>query len=93
MDEKLLTAAQAARLKGVSRAAVYKAIEQGRLPHRRVFGHVALLESDVLAWVAARSTGWPKGTPMSAEAKARISAGQKRRWAKRKEMEGRPASN
>ena len=87
MSEKLLTPAQAAQLKGVSRSAVYKAIAHGRLPAQEVLGRVALLEADVIKWAAVHETGWPKGTPMSDEVKARISAGQKQRWAKRKQSQ------
>jgi len=85
MDEKLLTAAQAAQLRGVTRSAVYKAIAQGRLPHQQVLGHMALREADVLAWTPHSGAGWRKGTPMATEAKARISAGQKRRWEQRRQ--------
>ena len=86
MKHKLLTVAEAARLKGVSRAAIYGAIARGRLPHRRILGHIGLREADILAWVPLGvKSGRPKGTSMSAEAKARISAGQKRRWARQKQ--------
>lgn len=84
MTQKLLTAAEAAQLKGVSRAAIYSAIAEGRLPHQRVLGRLAVREADVLAWMPQPYSGRRKGTPMSPEAKARISEGQKRRWAKRK---------
>ncbi len=82
---KLLTAAEAAKLKGVSRAAIYAAIAPGRLPHERILGRLALREADVLAWTPMPHAGRRKGTPMSQEAKARISAGQKRRWQRRKQ--------
>ena len=84
MKTKLLTAAEAAKLKGVSHAAIYAAIAQGRLPHQRILGHLALRERNVLTWTPKPHSGRRKGTPMSAESKARISAGQKRRWVERK---------
>ena len=80
MDEKLLTVAQAAQLKGVTKSGVYKAVAEGRLPHLMVLGHTALREADVLAWTP---TGRLKGVPRSAEVKAKISQGQKERWRRR----------
>lgn len=85
MKAKLLTPAEAAQLKNVSRAAIYAAIAEGRLPHQRVLGHLAVQEKDVLAWTPAPNSGRRKGTPMSQEAKTRISIGQKRRWRQRKQ--------
>jgi excisionase family DNA binding protein len=93
--EKLLSATQAANLKGVSRAAIYRAIGRGALPAVEVIGHVGLREADVLAWQPVAYKGRPgakgrggrrKGKPLSAEEKARISEGQKRRWEKRREL-------
>jgi excisionase family DNA binding protein len=84
MNGKMVTPAEAAQLKGVSKTAIYNAIADGRLPHRRILGRLALRERDVLAWTPAPRAGRRKGTPMSIEAKARISEGQKRRWARRK---------
>jgi excisionase family DNA binding protein len=81
MNEKLLTVSQAATLKKVSRSAIYKAISEGRLPHRLVLGHTALREVDVLAWTPV---GRSKGTPRSEEVKAKISASQRIRWQRRK---------
>ncbi|MBV9470685.1 MAG: helix-turn-helix domain-containing protein [Abitibacteriaceae bacterium] len=80
-----MTVAQAAKLKGVTRAAIYGAVARGRLPHKRILGHIALREADVLAWVPlGHKTGRAKGTPMSPEAKLRLSESQKKRWAQRK---------
>lgn len=81
MKSKLLTVVEAAQLKGVQRATLYAAIAQGRLKHRRVLGKLALREADVLAWTPRPHAGRKKGKPMSEEAKARISASQKKRWA------------
>ncbi len=47
-----------------------------------MLGRVALSQADVENWVP--KTSFDKGQQMSEEAKARISAGQKRRWARRK---------
>lgn len=92
--EELLTVGEAAKLRGVSRSTVYTAVAGGRLPHVRVLQRIGLRKADVLAWepityagrlgVKGRG-GRPPGTPMSQEAKARISATQKARWARRKE--------
>jgi excisionase family DNA binding protein len=80
----LLTVAQAAAQKGVSRSAVYKAIGQGRLASQIVLGKIAISQTDVAQWDANSRFGPLKGQRMSEEAKAKISEGQKRRWAKRK---------
>ncbi len=86
MKHKLLSVSEAAKLKGVTRAAVYGAIADGRLPHERILGHLALRETDVLAWTPLGiKTGRPKGIPMSEESKARLSESQRRRWAQRKQ--------
>ena len=91
MASKLLTVAQAAKLKQVTPSAIYLAVKEGRLPHTLVLGHIGVKESDVLAWTPIRYAGRPgvtgrrpKGTPMSDEAKARLSESQKRSWQKRK---------
>ena len=73
-----------AELKGLSRSAIYKAIEDGRLKSRRVLGHVALSRTEVLKWQPSPTTGWPKGKSVSEEAKAKISESQKQRWKQRK---------
>jgi excisionase family DNA binding protein len=80
MHEDLLTVADAAQRKNVTRSAVYRAISQGQIPARRVLGHFAVRLADVEAWKPKERKGRRKGTPMSEEAKARISASQKKRW-------------
>jgi excisionase family DNA binding protein len=92
MAPKLITVAEAARLKGVTRTAVYTAIKEGRLSHTRILGHIGLREADVSAWkpreYAGRpgtKSGRPSGTPVSAETRDRISESQKRRWMQRKQ--------
>jgi excisionase family DNA binding protein len=84
MKPKLLTVAQAAQLKGVSRTAIYNAILARRLPHRKVLGHLAVREADVLAWTPNPRSGRRKGARLSAEAKARISEANKQHWERRK---------
>ena len=91
MESKLLTPAQAAQMKGVSRAAIYAAITDGRLPHVIELGRLGVKESDVRAWEPVKYAGRPgkkggrpKGIPVSAETKEQISYSQKKRWASRK---------
>lgn len=85
MYEDLLTIADAARRKGVSRSAVYKAIAQGQLAAQKVLGKMAARGADVEAWHPRERKGRRKGTPMSDAAKRRISEAQKRRWAKKRQ--------
>jgi len=82
--QKLFTPDEAARLKGVSRTAIYSAIADGRLAHTRVLGRLALREADVVAWTPRPHSGRPKGIPTTDETKTRMSEAQKRRWAARK---------
>ena len=85
-QDNLLSVSQASELKGVSRAAIYSAIARGRLRHQRVLGHIGVRRADVLAWMpVGYKGGRPKGTPMSDEAKARLSQSQKRRWARQRQ--------
>ncbi|MBV9467681.1 MAG: helix-turn-helix domain-containing protein [Abitibacteriaceae bacterium] len=91
MAQKLLTPQEAATLKGVTRSAIYKAIAEGRLPHTRILGRVAIREDDVQVWEPikyrgrpGRSGGREPGTRLSDETKARISEAQKHRWTQRK---------
>ncbi|MBV9865371.1 MAG: helix-turn-helix domain-containing protein [Abitibacteriaceae bacterium] len=84
MDHDLLTPAQAAQCKGVSRTAIYSAIAEGRLKHNRILGRLAIKREHLLAWSPMRYAGRPKGKPMTDEAKARLSESQKRRWSQHK---------
>lgn len=92
MSAKLLTVAEAAKLKGVSRSAIYNAITDGRLPHVRVLGHLGVKELDVRVWEPVKYAGRPgkkggrpKGIPVSAETKEQISQSLKSGWARRKQ--------
>lgn len=87
MKADLLTVPEVAQRRGVSRSAVYKAIAQGRLHAQQVLGKWAVPASEADAWRATKSGGRRKGTTMSEEARARISAGQKQRWARLKSSE------
>lgn len=89
VDADLLTVREAARSKGVSVAAIYKAIEDGRLNAVKVLDRVALRRVDVMKYEPVRYAGRagakgrggrPKGLSMSDETRARISKGQARRW-------------
>ncbi len=79
MDDDLLTPAEAAKFKGVSKTAIYSAIAEGRLKHIRVLGRLAVKKEHLLAWTPVRYAGRPKGRPMTDEGKARLSESQKRR--------------
>lgn len=81
--EALLTVAEVARLKGVTRSAVYAAITQGRLPYRRVLGRLGIRAGTTRAWQPVRWPGRPPGIPMGTDARRRISQSQKRRWRQR----------
>ena len=84
MDNTYLTPAQAAKLKDVSRSSIYKAINEGRIPCERILDRLALRRVDVMSWVPQRAGEPRKGTPMSEEAKRKLSISQKRRWNKKK---------
>ncbi len=88
MKDTVLTADEVAALKGVTRSAVYAAIADGRLPHVRILGRLAIREGDARSWNPIRSPGRPKGIPMSLDAKKRISVTQKQRWKGRKRARG-----
>jgi len=75
----------AAKLKGVSRTAIYSAMTEGRLKYVRVLGRLAIKKGHLLAWTPVRYAGRPKGIPMTDEAKTRLSESQKLRWEKRKQ--------
>ena len=93
MKPKLLTAVEAAQLKGVTRSAIYAAIREGRLPHQIVLGRMGVTEDDVLAWTPTPSTGRREGTRLSEETRAKIAASQKRRWEQRKTQSDSDATN
>jgi excisionase family DNA binding protein len=92
MNNNLITVAEAAKQKGVSRSAIYKAIEQGRLKSQKILGRLALDKAEVARWQPHVDAGWPKGKRVSDEAKAKISQSQKRRWAARKKTTKSPKS-
>lgn len=55
--EGLLTIAQAARRRGVSVSAVYKAMSAGRLQKQKALGRTVLRTADVDAWQPAGHGG------------------------------------
>ncbi len=85
MNIKLLTPAEVAALKGVTRASVYAAIKEERLPATRLLGRVAVRDKDAAAWTPA--PGRKPGTPHSPVTRERLSAAAKRQWAQRKQQE------
>jgi excisionase family DNA binding protein len=87
MQPLLISPRQAAQLKGVSRAAVYAAIKDGRLASQMIAGHLVLSEADVLAWIPVTQSGKRRSSPMSDEVKKRISASQTARWTRRRHQD------
>lgn len=85
METALLSVQEAAKLKAVTRAAIYIAIKEGRLPRRKVLGRLALTKREVLAWTPSPSRGRVRGGRLSEKTKAKIAAGQRRSWARRKD--------
>ena len=81
MQPDLLTPAQAAQLKGVSRTTIYSAIAEGRLPCVRVLGRLALEKADVLEWTPRKNAGRPRGIIVSDDTRKKMSESHKRRWA------------
>jgi len=84
MDDDYLPVNQVAKLKGISRNAVYKAVSEGRLASVRIVG-IAIKRADAELWVPKSRVGRRVGKPTSEEAKAKISEAQKARWQKRKQ--------
>lgn len=86
-DQDILTSAQAAKLKKVSRTAIYNALSDGRLQGVRVLGHIGIARDVLKAWQPHSRVGRPAGKPMSQDAKQKMAEAQKRRWAARKSQE------
>lgn len=84
MDQDILTPAQAAKLKKVSRTAIYNALADGRLRGVRVLGRIGIARHVLKEWQPQARVGRPPGKPMGAESKRQLSQTQKRRWQERK---------
>ena len=84
MRHKHLSVNQVAQLKGVSRNAVYKAVQQKRLASIRVMGIIAVRTQDAEAWIPKSRTGQRKGVRPTEETKKKMSEAHKKRWLKRK---------
>ncbi|HEX8237758.1 MAG TPA: helix-turn-helix domain-containing protein [Abditibacteriaceae bacterium] len=84
IDSDIVTPAQAAKIKGVSRTAIYNALADGRLQGVRVLGRIGVDRSALKAWQPQARVGRPQGKPMNEEQKATIAKAQKKRWAQRK---------
>lgn len=84
MDQDILTPSQAAKLKKVSRTAIYNALADGRLRGVRVLGRIGIARHALKEWRPQARVGRSPGKPMSAESKRKLSETQKRRWATRK---------
>jgi excisionase family DNA binding protein len=85
MKQKRLTISQAAQLRGVSRSALYAAIERKTLRAHWDLGRLVVTEKDLTEWVANKGKGGrKKGQTLSAEHRANLSAARKADWARRK---------
>ncbi len=81
-DSSLFTVAEAAKRKKVTTSAIYAAVRTGRLPHRRILGHIAIEEAVLRDWhPVGHKAGRPKGIPVTDEVKKQISLSQKSTWA------------
>lgn len=87
MTDKYLSVTQVANQKQISRNAVYKAIQDGRLPSTQIAGLVVIRFKDAEAWQPKARTGRRSGSKSSDETKAKIAESQRIRWQKRKEQE------
>ena len=85
-DHDILTPAQAAKLKGVSRTAIYNALADGRLKGVSILGRIGIARAVLKAWQPQARVGRPAGQPMKQEAKEKLSQAQKQRWARRKTL-------
>ena len=87
MNDQYLSVTQVANKKQVSRNAVYKAIQEGRLPSMQIAGLVVVKFKDAEAWMPKARTGRRSGSKSSDETKAKIAEAQRLRWQKRKQQE------
>ena len=87
MKDQFFSVTQVANQKQVSRNAVYKAIQEGRLPSERIAGLVVVKFEDAEAWVPKTRTGRKTGSKSSDETKAKIAESQRLRWQKRKQQD------
>jgi len=62
-DGMLLTASQLARRFSVSRNWVYQAVEDGRLPYRRLGpgGPIRFVSAEIDGWLDVQRRGWTPG--------------------------------
>lgn len=84
MNDDYLSVTEVAKLKDVSRNAVYKAVQEERLASRRLVGVVAVKREDAVAWVPKARTGRQKEIATTEATKAKIAASQRKRWQQRK---------
>ncbi|BCM94111.1 hypothetical protein IAD21_06014 [Abditibacteriota bacterium] len=84
MQDDYLSATQVTQLKGVSRNAVYKAIQEGRLAAILIADHVAIPREAALAWTPKARTGRRQGIQATEETKAKMATSQRKRWQQRK---------
>ncbi len=83
-DNDIVTPAPAAKLKGVSRTAIYNALSDGRLSGVCILGRIGIARGDLKAWQPQARVGRPAGRPMTEKQKSTIATAQKKRWASRK---------
>lgn len=90
MKVKLFTVQEAAEVRGISPKAIYAAIASERIPRLYDQGNLVVRETDLVRWDSLKKrSGRRQGEAMSAENKARIAEGQRRRWQERKRTKGK----
>ncbi len=85
MNDNYLSVSQVAQIKGVSRNAVYKAIQDGRLASVRFVGVMGIKKIDAEVWTPKSRIGRLKGGRITEEAKSKIAESQRQSWKQRKE--------
>ena len=86
MNDQYLSVTQVVNQKQVSRNAVYRAIQEGRLPSTQIAGLTVVKFQDAEAWQPKARTGRRSGIKSSDETKAKIAEAQRLRWQRRKKL-------
>jgi hypothetical protein len=82
MADELITQSEAARLRGVTLAAINDLVKRGRLRSCEQYGKVLVYRSDVENFEPTRA-GWPKGKPRKLQDEKQVVKGSKKRGGKK----------